>query len=172
VPFTGKTLLGNWLQKNCGYIHIDAERENGVDLDDLEIHDEWNRFVFNRDTTSFMEAVERLKKPVALNWGFPAEFIHVPQALREQGFGLWWFDAKRSEARQAFINREGKKPKIQQIPVEKFDEQMEGIEAGWSDIEPLFKGNFIQGLDKSGQQREAGDLWKEISATKPSLRVN
>ena len=45
VPATGKSLLGQWLAENHGYIHIDAERDGGADLDRVGIHNKWDDLI-------------------------------------------------------------------------------------------------------------------------------
>ena len=42
VPCTGKTWLGSWLAEHEGFIHVDAEKNNGSDLDKAGIPHEWD----------------------------------------------------------------------------------------------------------------------------------
>src|SRR6266550_4458377 len=54
VPATGKTWLSSWLADTQGYVHIDAEKEHGADLDRTNVDRDQAR-------TAFIEREE--KKP-------------------------------------------------------------------------------------------------------------
>jgi hypothetical protein len=157
VPCTGKSLLGGWIDKNCGYIHIDAERAGGADFDNAGVHREWDELIASGRADNFAAAVRHLGKPIVLNWGFPMHFAFVVTALQAARFSAWWFSADRAQARSAFLKRGG-------IPVALFDRQMKEIERQWLLIERLFGENMINGLHSDGSQREPKELWKEITA--------
>jgi hypothetical protein len=164
VPCTGKSLLGSYLADEQGYIHIDAERDNGADFDRAGIHREWDEFLGTGRVQIFVDAAARLGKPIILNWGMPMNFLPIVPALQAAGIGTWWLCADRALARIAFIERENKKPERERIPVECFDAQMDEIEGHWSQIQEIFGKNMLQGLRPDGSQRPAAELWNEISA--------
>ena len=163
VPATGKTWLSSWLADTQGYVHIDAEKEHGADLDRTNLHREWDELLGTGKANKFMAAAERLKRPLVLNWGFPMRYLMAVTALQEAGVELWWLHADRDQARTAFIEREEKKPEHERIPVECFDRQMDEIEQHWSEIEHIFGTNMVDGLKPDGSQRDPPELWAEIS---------
>jgi hypothetical protein len=155
VPATGKTWLGNWLAAERGYLHIDAEVQNGTDFDKVDAHREWDELINTGHAKGFLDAVERLVKPVVLNWGLPTRYLYVVAVLQEQGFQAWWLHGDRSQARTAFLARGG-------IDVRCFDTQMNDIEREWSLIKLVFGSRIVSGLKTDGSQRRPQDLWSEI----------
>lgn len=156
APATGKSWLGNWLSETRGYLHIDAERNNGADFGRLGVHREWDKLIATREAAAFHDALEQLSKPVIVNWGFPLRFLYVVSALQEVGVQTWWFKADRTQARAAFQNRGG-------IDVSLFDLQMNDIEREWSRIKSVFGNRVVCSLRPDGSQREPEDLWSEIN---------
>src|SRR5919108_1798579 len=120
VPATGKTWLGSWLAER-GYIHIDAEKDNGADLDRMALHQEWNCLVGTGRATTFMAAVKTITQPLVVNWGFPTRYLYVVSALQAEGVHAWWLHAPRGLARKAFVAREALKPPPQRIHVQCFE---------------------------------------------------
>lgn len=168
VPCTGKSLLGSWLEKEHGYIHIDAE--GGVDFDRAGVHREWDEFLMmSGRAKNFVAAVNRRCKPMVLNWGLPMEDLFVVAALQAERVESWWFRGELGQARRAFIEREEKKPEAKRIPVERFDRQMDQIDRHWLLIERLFGERMVDGLQADGSQRKPEDLWAGITATNTAL---
>jgi hypothetical protein len=164
VPCTGKTLLGSYLAEERGYIHIDAERDNGADFDRVGIHRAWDEFLTTGRGRVFVDAAARIGKPIVLNWGMPMNFLPIVPALQAGGVEAWWLCADRASARIAFNEREKKKPERERIPLGCFDAQMDEIEGHWPQIQEIFGKNMLQGLRSDGSQRPATELWSEISA--------
>jgi len=164
VPCTGKTLLGSYLAEERGYIHIDAERDNGADFDRVGIHRAWDEFLNTDRGQVFVDAAARLRKPIVLNWGMPMNFLPILPALQVAGVKAWWLCGDRAAARIAFIERENNKPERERIPVGCFDGQMDEIERHWPQIQEIFGENVLEGLRPDGSQRPAAELWDEISA--------
>jgi hypothetical protein len=156
VPATGKSWLGRWLAENHGYVHIDAERDNGADLDRAGVHPEWDDLLSTGRATKFVRAIKSLQDPVVVNWGFPTRYLYVVRALQVERIPAWWFNAPRSLARNAFIARPG-------IDVVCFDRQMNDIEREWLLIEFVFKPRIVEGLHLDGSQRTPEEIWREIS---------
>ena len=157
VPATGKSWLGSWLAAERGYLHIDAERNNGSNFDTADAHREWDELVATGRARSFLGAIARLSKPVVVNWGFPTRCLYVVAALQEEGVQAWWFKADRAQARAAFEKRGG-------LDVRCFDRQMNDIDREWSSIKSVFGRQMVSGLHPDGSQRRPEDLWSEINA--------
>ena len=105
IPATGKTWLGSWLAETRGYLHIDVERDSGADFDRLGVHAAWNRLITTGRGRSFVAALDRLSKPVIVNWGFPPRLLNVVQRLKAARLVPWWFEADHDAARRAFTAR-------------------------------------------------------------------
>ena len=157
VPATGKSWLGRWLAEKHGYVHIDAERDNGIDFDRAGLRPEWHELVEAGRAASFVAAAGRLAMPVVVDWGFPTPFLYVVAALEAEGVHAWWLHAQREQARTAFIARGGIDPRC-------FDSQMDNIEREWLLIAQVFGSRIIAGLNRDGSQRKPEDLWSEITA--------
>jgi hypothetical protein len=155
VPCTGKTWLGSWLAEHEGFIHVDAEKNHGSDLDKAGIHDEWDLALKSGRADELAEKIQGLTKPVVLNWGFPPSYLYFVRALQVAGIDTWWIHAKRDLARDAFSKRCG-------IDLRCFDRQMGEIERHWLLLELVFDNRTIEGLDDEGKQRHPQDLWQEI----------
>jgi hypothetical protein len=173
VPCTGKSLLGNWLEAEREYFHVDAERDGGTDFDRAGFHREWDELIATGLPNAFLTAADRVKKPIVLNWGFPlfpCSYVFVVPALQSGNFSAWWFNGDRGQARTGFIKRESKKPVSRRISVDLFDHQMNQIERHRFLLEKLFGDNVINGLRQDGSQRSAEDIWKEITERDKTLR--
>lgn len=157
VPATGKTWLGTWLAEKQGYVHIDAEKDGGSDFDGVGIHSEFDELLATGRANALVRGMERIGKPVVLNWGMRMEDLFVVTALQEERVGTWWLRADREPARKAFIDRGGIDPKF-------FDSQMAQIERYASLLCLVFKDRIIEGLQQDGSQRHPKDLWAEITA--------
>jgi hypothetical protein len=157
VPATGKSWLGSWLEQTQGYVHIDAERNGGVDFDRAGIHNEWNDLVETGSAKSLTDAIDQVGKAVVINWGFPTRFLYVVSALQAEGIHAWWFHADRTQARAAFVARGGIDPRC-------FDKQMDDIAREWSLLSLVFQSRVIVGLTSEGAQRKPEELWAEVRA--------
>lgn len=157
VPATGKSWLGQWLAEEHGYVHIDAERAGGADLDRAGVHEEWDQLISTGRATSFVAAISRSPRPMILDWGFPTRYLYVVSALQAVGVRTWWFHAERDLARRAFVARGGIDPAY-------FDQQVADIEREWLLIASVFRPRIVQGLRPDSTQRPPEDLWREISA--------
>lgn len=143
VPATGKSWLGQWLAKEHGYLHIDADRDRGADFDRAGVHNEWDELISTGRASAFVQAIGRLPKPVIVNWGFPTRYLYVVSALQAEGVRTWWFHAQRHLARQAFVARGG-------IDLVYFDRQMDDIDREWLLIASVFGSHVVEGLHSDG----------------------
>jgi len=63
IPASGKTTLCKWLEENKGFLHIEVEEP-------------------------FVQALDKFKRPVAIDWGFPPwlrERSFQPRSVRRDG---------------------------------------------------------------------------------------
>ncbi len=132
IPGTGKTTVGDYLEKNLGYLHIDVEERQLKNLP-------WDFRNLNPD-----------QEKVVLTWGFwPKDpEIGIIKSLKDSGFKLVWFDGNRDVARREF-NRRGS------VPPQAFDLQVKRIDDSKviQDIKPIVVDPFDhRGLFKSVDQ--------------------
>jgi hypothetical protein len=157
VPATGKSWLGTWLAERHGYVHIDAEKDEGADFDRAGVHREWDELISTGRATRFIRAIRDLPKPVVVNWGFRTRYLYVVRALQVEGVRTWWIHAEPNLARQAFVKRGTIDPVY-------FDRQMANIEREWLLIKFVFEPRIIEGLRPDGSQRAPEELWRDICA--------
>src|SRR5216683_8158329 len=100
IPAAGKSNLGNWLEAQHGFIHIDDEKNHR--LDELGVHDLWDSCLASMDCAPFAQQLRQLRRPVIFNWGFPGSYWPAAAALKQAGFTCWWFDADIVRARLEF----------------------------------------------------------------------
>src|SRR5690349_11817735 len=96
IPGTGKTTIGDYLQENCGYTHLDMESGSGSNMAEA-----WN------DPDRFVARLQMMSNDVVVTWGFvPNEkFIALINRLKTNGFKVIWLDGNRESARRAFVKR-------------------------------------------------------------------
>ena len=116
IPASGKSTFCRWLEENKGFLHLNVE-EDGV-LERHGLATAWEA-LFDKGATAapFVEALERFKRPVAIDWGFPPECLDIVRKLFDAGVMLWWFAADWAVARRKFKERGT-------LPVELFDIQI------------------------------------------------
>ena len=156
VPCTGKTWLGSWLSQERGFHHVDAEKNNGADLDAVGIRHEWNLTISTGRAEDLTKKIAALSKPVVLNWGFPMCYLYFVKALQVADIETWWIQTDPPLARKAFIERGG-------IDVKYFDKQMSDIVRHSLLLEFLFGDHVVEGLKADGTQRHPKDLWNEMT---------
>lgn len=158
-PAAGKSEFGKWLSDNKGFLHIDAEIENGIALDRLHIHSLWNECINTTNCERFAAALLEIGKPIIYNWGFPVHLLPVASALKLAGFSSWWFEADEEQSRLEFIrlNRSMGNFEIQVPAIKKFR----------SHIIEVFKPNIINTLDKSGNRLPREAIWAIIERKAP-----
>jgi hypothetical protein len=165
IPASGKTTFCKWLEEKKGFLHLDVEKP-GV-LDRYGLVATWNTlFGVGASATPFIEALDKFKRPVAIDWGFPPECLHTVRKLFEAGVMLWWFAADWAVARRKFIVRGGKGP------VAVFDNQLRKIEAALSEINALFGSHKEYTLPSTGIYPPPEKIWKSTLDTlvEPSRR--
>ncbi len=70
IPASGKSTFCRWLAKKKRFLHIDVEESGALERHGLLTA--WEAmFVDGASATPFLEALEKIKRPVAIDWGFP-----------------------------------------------------------------------------------------------------
>src|ERR1700680_4110413 len=142
IPASGKSTFCRWLEKQKGFLHLDIEKTGVLDRYGLETA--WAT-LFDASTSAapFIEALENLNRPVAIDWGFPPEHLDAVRKLFDGGVMLWWFAADWAVARRKFQLR--RYPQVQA-----FDIQIRKIEAALPEITELFRSHKEYTLPSTG----------------------
>jgi hypothetical protein len=157
IPASGKSTFCSWLEEKKGFLHLDVEKP-GV-LDRYGLATAWNA-LFDASATAapFIEALEKFKRPVAFDWGFPPEHLSTVRKLFEGGVMLWWFAADWTVARRKFKERGTLLMKL-------FDIQIEKIDAVLPEINALFGSHKEYTLPSTGIYPSPDKLWKSMLDT-------
>jgi hypothetical protein len=140
IPGTGKTTVGNILEKQHGFKHVDLE---GAPIEELYQNPEM-----------FIDNLWKLKQNIVLTWGFvPESQTEMVLMFKEKGFKLFWFDGDREAARKAF-NKRG------DVPEELLDLQLGRIDSFGvvNKIKPTIYNTF----DHAGNFKDIKTVIKEI----------
>jgi hypothetical protein len=142
IPASGKSTFCRWLEEKKGFLHLDVEKP-GV-LDRYGLATAWAT-LFDASTSAapFIEALEKFKRPVVIDWGFPPECLNTVRKLSDSGVMLWWFAADWAVARRKFEQR--RYPHVQY-----FDIQIRKIEAALPEINALFRSHIEYALPSTG----------------------
>lgn len=100
IPGSGKTAIGNYLQDNYGFFHMDMESDE--DEGYLKIEE------LLANPIPFIEKMISTSSKIVMTWGFvPGDrHIEIVNMLKNNyGFKLIWFDGDREAARRAFMSR-------------------------------------------------------------------
>src|SRR6266849_3666608 len=99
IPASGKSTFCRWLEEKKGFLHLNMEKP-GV-LGRYGLSTTCNAlFDAGGGAAPFIEALDRFKRPVVIDWGFPPEHLDTVRKLFEGGVMLWWFAADWSVARR------------------------------------------------------------------------
>ena len=157
IPASGKTTFCRWLEENKGFLHLDVEKP-GV-LDRYGLATAWNAlFDANTPAASFVQALDKFKRPVVIDWGFPPEHLNTVRKLFEAGVMLWWFAADWAVARRKFKERGT-------IPLGLFDIQTEKIDAVLPEINTLFRSHKEYTLPSTGIYTAPDKIWESMLDT-------
>jgi hypothetical protein len=164
IPASGKSTFSRWLEEKKGFVHLDVEKP-GV-LDRYGLATAWNG-LFDASATAapFIDALDKFKRPVVIDWGFPPEHLDAVRKLFDGGVMLWWFAADWAVARRKF--------QLRRYPhVQDFDIQIRKIEAALPDIKALFRSHVEYTLPSTGIYPPPETIWKSILDTlvEPSRR--
>lgn len=142
IPASGKSHFGQWLEAECGYLHIDAEIPN--ELERLSLREAWDEACKTQDCSRFARVLLDSGRPSVFNWGFPVGCLPLVVALKHAGFSTWWFDADLPAARVEHI-ASGK-------PAQSFDNQVRAIQACQNEITAQLAPNTICTLTPNGHR--------------------
>ena len=157
IPASGKSTFCRWLEEKKGFLHLDIEK-SGV-LDRYELTTAWDTlFDPSASAAPFIEALEKFKRSVAIDWGFPPECLNTVRKLSEGGVMLWWFAADWAVARRKFELR-------RYLNVQHFDIQIGKIEASLPEINALFRSHVEYALPSTGIYTAPNKIWKGMLDT-------
>jgi hypothetical protein len=159
IPASGKSTFCKWLAEEKGFLHLDVEK-TGV-LDRYGLATAWAT-LFDASVTAapFIEALDKFKRPVVIDWGFPPEHLDAVRKLFEAGIMLWWFAADWAVARRKFAEHG-----TDNGPVEGFDIHIRKIEAALPDINALFRSHVEYTLPSTGIFTPPAKIWESMLDT-------
>jgi hypothetical protein len=157
IPASGKSTFCRWLEEKKGFLHLDMEKP-GV-LDRYGLATAWaTLFAASATPAPFIEALEKFKRPVVIDWGFPPECLDTVRKLFDGGVMLWWFAADWSVARRKFKERGT-------LPVGLFDIQIRKIEGVLPEINALFRSHVEYALPSTGIYTPPDKIWESMLDT-------
>ena len=157
IPASGKSTFCRWLEEKKGFLHLNVEEDGVLDQHGLALA--WNTlFDASASAAPFVEALERFKRPVAIDWGFPPEHLPAVRKLFDGGVMLWWFAADWAVARRKFKERGT-------LPMELFDIQIEKIDAVLPEINTLFRSHKEYTLPSTGIYNPPDRIWESMLDT-------
>src|SRR5713101_866145 len=157
IPASGKSTFCRWLEEKKGFLHLNVE-EDGV-LDRHGLAAEWLAlFGAGTSAASFVQALDRFRRPVVIDWGFPPEHLDTVRNLFDGGVMLWWFAAAWAVARRKFKERGT-------LPMELFDIQIRKIDAALPEINALFRSHVEYALPSTGIYTPPDKIWKSMLDT-------
>ena len=159
IPASGKSTFSRWLEEKKGFLHLDVEKPNV--LERCQLATAWHDlFDPGGSPAPFLAALDKFKRPVVIDWGFPPEHIHAVCKLSDGGVMLWWFAADWAVARRKFKERGNRKGSV-----EAFDIQIRKIEAALTEINALFGSHVEYTLPSTGIYTPPDKIWKSMLDT-------
>ena len=157
IPASGKSTFCRWLEEKKGFLHLDVEKPNV--LERYQLATAWLvLFSPAGSPEPFIEALDKFKRPVVIDWGFPPEHLNTVCKLFEAGVMLWWFAADWTVARRKFEQRG--------YPfVQDFDIQIRKIKATLPEINALFGSHLEYALPSTGIYIPPDKIWDSILDT-------
>ena len=107
----------------------------------------------------FIQSLKRLNQPVALNWGFPPQWLGVVSQLKVADVRIWWFDADHAAARASFLARGD-------VSLEAFNVQIAAIKSRWADIKATFDPNIFTTLRADGTRVDSKSIYERMFGAK------
>jgi hypothetical protein len=157
IPASGKSTFCRWLEEKKKFLHLDVERP-GV-LERHQLATAWHGLFGSEGSPApFLEALEKFKRPVAIDWGFPPECLDTVRKLSASGVMLWWFAADWAVARRKFEQRGY--PLVQD-----FDIQILKIQTALPDINAVFRSHVEYALPSTGIYTPPDKIWDSMLDT-------
>ena len=154
IPVSGKSTFCRWLEEKKGFVHLNVEEDSVLDRHGLVTV--WNAlFDAGGGAAPFIQALDRFRRPVVIDWGFPPEHLNTVRKLFDGGVMLWWFAADLAVARRKFKERGT-------LPMELFDIHIEKIDAVLPEINTLFRSHKEYTLASTGIHTPPATIWKSI----------
>ena len=145
IPGTGKTTLGDYLQRERGFRHLDFESGilgqyiNGNQVIDAQV-----------------AALKASGDSAVITWGFlPAEQLAAVLRLRELGFEWFWLDGSREAATQAFLKRGTVTQELLDLQLSRIAEH---LDPRMDELQPV----LIDTFDEHGQHRALDEIVEEL----------
>lgn len=113
IPATGKTTLGNYLQENFNFTHLDL-----TDLEKSLIEPDEIRELQNK-----LDTYQEGEKNVVITWGFGPQIQshkEIVKLILDRGAKMIWLDGNHAAARDSFLKRGG-------MPEDSFNQQMDQV---------------------------------------------
>lgn len=140
IPGTGKTTVGDYLEKKHGFTHLNLEEEATLTL-------------FSQNKTEFISKALKNNKTV-ITWGFmPYQQAEHVFEMKRRGFSLIWLDGNRVSAFREFIKRGT-------VSESAFFHQMSNITS--SKIIDVIQPKIINPFDEAGEFKSIEEIVKEI----------
>jgi hypothetical protein len=159
IPASGKSTFCRWLEDKKGFLHLDVEEPGVLERNDLATA--WNTlFAVGASATPFLAELDRFKRPVVIDWGFPPEHLDAVRKLYDGEVMLWWFAADWAVARRKFAERGNRKG-----PIEAFDIQVRKIRDALPDINALFGSHVEYTLPSTGIYTPPDKIWESMLDT-------
>ena len=137
IPGSGKSSYGQALATHAGFVHLDLEKP-GV-LKSYGLEGAWGSVFSTGSAAELATALDALRAPVALDWGFPVRWLSAVASLANAGITPWWFDGDRSAARTAYVAREANNG-------DAWDAQVRSIDQSWRQIERVMGAHAVQAI--------------------------
>lgn len=162
IPSSGKSWFGDWLEAHHGVVHVDAEIDQGRDLDAAGIHDVWDQTLrAPRYAVSLVTTLRAHTKPIVITWGFHPRYIEAVAEMKHAGMDASWFGGDWDAAR--VLHRRAGKSVIE------FEAQRVAVEAAMPAIINLFSGRMIETVLPGPTVIPPEHIWQRILAD-PSPR--
>lgn len=168
TPCTGKSTLGEWLQRDHGWIFINHDFRRDLS-DEPPEETAWWSAIFAGSMDQFIEFVAAGGRDVVVEFGFPIQLLPLVEQLRQSGHAqLFWFQGDRYLARETFFKRNadwaasGLRPPISMAA---FDNTIAFQRATWNRIRPLFRHRILVCLSPGSERPTSKELFATIVNT-------
>jgi hypothetical protein len=155
IPGAGKSTFCGWLKQEKGFIHLEFDKllVGAGQSDELSLI----AVLKSRGVEAFIAELRKLRKNVAIEWGFHPDNLPQVQEMAASGIDLWWFDGDRSAARAAFKLAKGET----YLPA--FDQQLDRIVGAWGRISAVFTSKMLAVVHSGPSHTPCEETWRKIS---------
>jgi len=159
----GKTSLCEWLAKERGFAHIDADH-GGIDTHNLRAT--WTK-VEEGDGAAFRDELQGRSSDVALDWPYnPPDALRLVVALQNAGIAVWWLDADPQAAHESFRHRaKGAMKSIAQGIQANFDAHSAANQLWHPVVQRVYGERHLRTLHTDGGRLSDEQIWTTICAT-------